>query len=73
MRKIAKQIDSEAEMDLPDKPPGMRWSRYNRLAERFEHQSTCPPFISPQVNANALVASITARALHPPSIPHSAR
>jgi hypothetical protein len=38
MGKIAKQIDPEAEMDLPDKPPGMHWSRYNRLAERFEHQ-----------------------------------
>jgi hypothetical protein len=39
MGKIAKQIDPNAEMDLPDKPPGMHWSRYNRLAERFEHQS----------------------------------
>ena len=39
MGKIAKQIDPEAEMDLPDKPPGMHWSRYNRLAERFEHQN----------------------------------
>jgi hypothetical protein len=26
-------------MDLPDKPPGMHWSPYNRLAERFEHQN----------------------------------
>jgi hypothetical protein len=41
MGKIAKQIDPEAEeeMDLPDRPPGMRWSRYNRLADRLEHQS----------------------------------
>jgi hypothetical protein len=41
MGKIAKQIDPEAEadMDLPDRPPGMHWTRYNRLAERFEHQS----------------------------------
>ena len=39
MGKIARAIDPEAEMDLPDKPPGMHWSRYNRLAERFEHQS----------------------------------
>ncbi|RPI32969.1 MAG: hypothetical protein EHM67_15790 [Hyphomicrobiaceae bacterium] len=38
--KIARKIDPEtAEMDLPDKPPGMHWSRYNRLAECFEHQS----------------------------------
>jgi hypothetical protein len=39
MGKIAKRIDANAEMDLPDKPPGMHWSRYNQLAERFEHQS----------------------------------
>jgi len=39
MGKIARKIDPDAEMDLPDKPPGMHWSRYNRLAERFEHQS----------------------------------
>jgi hypothetical protein len=41
MGKIAKQIDPEAgaDMDLPDRPPGMHWSRYNRLADRFEHQS----------------------------------
>jgi hypothetical protein len=26
-------------MDLPEKPSGMHWSRYNRLAERFEHQN----------------------------------
>ena len=28
----------DAEMDLPDKPPGMHWSSYNRLAERLERQ-----------------------------------
>jgi hypothetical protein len=39
MGRIAKQIDPEAESDLPDKPPGMYWSRYNRLAKRFENQS----------------------------------
>jgi hypothetical protein len=43
MGKIAKQIDpAEANVDLPDlpdKPPGMHWTKYNRLAERFEHQS----------------------------------
>jgi hypothetical protein len=39
MGKIAKQIDPNAAMDLPDKPAGMQWSRYNRLAERFEHQN----------------------------------
>ena len=39
MGKIARAIEPEAEMDLPDKPPGMHWSRYYRLAERFEHQS----------------------------------
>ena len=39
MGKIAKKIDPHAGMDLPDKPPGMHWTRYNRLAERFEHQS----------------------------------
>jgi hypothetical protein len=39
MGKIARKIDPDAEMDLPDKPPGMHWSRYNRFAERFEHQS----------------------------------
>jgi hypothetical protein len=38
MGKIAKQIDPNAEMDLPDKPAGMHWSR-NRLAERFERQN----------------------------------
>jgi hypothetical protein len=38
MGKIAKQIDPNAEMDLPDKAPGMHWSRYNRLAERFSKQ-----------------------------------
>jgi hypothetical protein len=38
MGKVAKQIDPE-EMDLPEKPPGMHWSRYNRLAERFENQN----------------------------------
>jgi hypothetical protein len=38
MRKIAKQLDPEVDMDLPDSPDrplGMHWSRYNRLAERF--------------------------------------
>ena len=42
MRKIAKQLDPEEDAglpDLPDRPPGMRWSRYNRLAERFERQN----------------------------------
>jgi hypothetical protein len=39
MGKIAKRIDPNSEMDLPDKPPGMHWSRYNRLTERFDHQS----------------------------------
>jgi hypothetical protein len=39
--KIAEQIDPTAEMDLPDKPPGMHWSRYNQRAERFEHQNLC--------------------------------
>jgi hypothetical protein len=42
MRKIAKQLDPEVDVglpDLPDRPPGMRWSRYNRLAERFERQN----------------------------------
>jgi hypothetical protein len=42
MRKIAKQLDPEVDLclpDLPDRPSGMRWSRYNRLAERFEHQN----------------------------------
>ncbi len=41
MGKIAKQIDlAEANVDLPDlpdRPPGMHWTRYNRLADRFEH------------------------------------
>src|SRR5262245_49356659 len=37
MRKIAKQLDPEVDVGL--RPPGMHWSRYNRLAERFEHQS----------------------------------
>jgi hypothetical protein len=39
MCKIAEEIDPSAEMDLPEKPPGMHWSRYTRLAERFEHQN----------------------------------
>ena len=42
MRKIAKQLDPEVDVglpDLPDRPSGMRWSRYNRLAYRFEHQN----------------------------------
>ena len=42
MRKIAEQLDPEVDVglpDLPDRPPGMHWTRYNRLAERFEHQS----------------------------------
>jgi hypothetical protein len=40
MGKIARKIDPEAaETDFPDKPPRMHWSRYNRLAEQFEHQS----------------------------------
>ena len=42
MRKIAKQLDPEVDVgmpDLPDRPPGMHWSRYNRLAERLEHQN----------------------------------
>jgi hypothetical protein len=42
MRKIAKQLDPEEDAglpDLPDRPPGMRWSRYNRLADRFERQN----------------------------------
>jgi hypothetical protein len=42
MRKIAKQLDPEVDVglpDLPDRPPGMRWSRYNRLAERFEDKN----------------------------------
>jgi hypothetical protein len=33
MDKFAKQIDPEAVMELPDKPPGIHWSKYNRLAE----------------------------------------
>jgi hypothetical protein len=39
---VAKHLDPEVDVglpDLPDRPPGMRWSRYNRLAERFEHQN----------------------------------
>ena len=36
MGKITKQIDPSSQMDLPAKPSGMHWSRYNRLAERFE-------------------------------------
>jgi hypothetical protein len=40
MDKIAKKIDPDACMELPDKPPGMHWSTYDRLAERFEHYST---------------------------------
>jgi hypothetical protein len=43
MRKIAKQLNPEVDVglpDLPDRPPGMRWSRYNRLADRFERQNT---------------------------------
>ena len=42
MRKIAKQLDPDEDAglpDLPDRPPGMRWSRYNRLADRFERQN----------------------------------
>ena len=42
MRKIAKQLDPEADADLPDlpdRPRGMHRSRYNRLAEHFEHQN----------------------------------
>ena len=39
MGKIAKKIDPGSDMDLPDKPPGMHWSRYNRLAERFAYQN----------------------------------
>ena len=42
MRKIARQLDPEADLclpDLPDRPPGMHWSRYNRLADRFERQN----------------------------------
>ena len=42
MCKIARQLDPEEDMGLPDlpgRPPGMRWSRYNRLAERFEYQN----------------------------------
>jgi hypothetical protein len=38
MGKIAKQIDPEAGMDLPEKPAGRHWIRYNRCAERFEHR-----------------------------------
>jgi hypothetical protein len=35
MIKIAKKIDPEADdPNLPDKPPGMHWSTYDRLAER---------------------------------------
>src|SRR5262245_3623075 len=43
MRKIAKQLDPKVDVGLPDlrdRPPGMRWSRYNRLADRFEYQNT---------------------------------
>jgi len=42
MRKIAKQLDPKVDVglpDLPDRPSGMHWSRYNRLADRFEHQN----------------------------------
>jgi hypothetical protein len=39
MGKIARQIDPQAGMDLPDKAAGMHWTKYNRLAERFEHQA----------------------------------
>ena len=36
MGKIAKQIDPEAELDLPDMPRSMHCSRFT---ERFEHQN----------------------------------
>jgi len=39
MGKIAKQVDPNAEMDLPEKPHSTHWTRYPRLAERFEHQN----------------------------------
>ena len=45
MGKIAPKIDPDAEMDLPDKPPGMHWSRYNCLAERFEHWQPAGPLL----------------------------
>ena len=35
MGKIARQIDPHAAMDFPGKPPGMHWTKYNRLAERL--------------------------------------
>ena len=40
--KIARQIDANVEMHLPDKPPGMHCTRYHRLAERFEVQKHRP-------------------------------
>jgi hypothetical protein len=40
MCKIAKRIDPRCNMgDLPPKPPGMHWTTYDRLAERYDAQS----------------------------------
>ena len=40
MGKIARRVDPETEgIELPDKPPGMHWGRYDRFAERYEQQS----------------------------------
>jgi hypothetical protein len=41
MRKIARQLGhTEGGMDLADRPPGIRWSPYNRLADRLQHQNS---------------------------------
>jgi hypothetical protein len=41
MAKIVRQLkgDRSKSDDLPPKPKGMHWSRYDRLADRYEHHS----------------------------------
>jgi hypothetical protein len=40
MGKIAKQINPNAEMNLPDKPPGMHWTKYAALPSALSIKAT---------------------------------
>ena len=39
MSKIVQRLGADGSDDLPPKPKGMHWSRYDRLADRYERQS----------------------------------
>jgi hypothetical protein len=48
-------------MDLPDKPSGMHWSPYTRLAERFGHQNN--------IWTMAMIRGVSEAGVHRPQAP----